>query len=242
MTDKVKGILSILFMSVTCYMMITTRYTHALGDYVLEFIGLKSWTGDYSGTHLTVFYFGILFIIGLFLVDKYTKRGLNIKGRTVFIIFVALMFTFASITGMAARTIKTYSPGLLTIGYNSNGSSLNYNSDDKKFVKFKAEFELTNYSKEKQTFHIMIDNPFHREDNIEGINFYTSDGKLAIFELDSKETKSFSLSLNDYNIIGGQESQNGSGSGVLQEIVLTNDKGNRVRLDGNNFFGLELYR
>ena len=149
MTNKVKGILSILFMSVTCYMMITTKYTHALGDYVLEFIGLKSWTDDYSGTHLTVLYFGVLFIIGLFLVDKYAKNGLNIKGRTVFIIFVALMFMFTSITGMTARTIKTYSSGLLTIGYNSNGSSMNYKSDDKEFVEFTAEFKLTNYSKEK---------------------------------------------------------------------------------------------
>jgi hypothetical protein len=223
-------------------MMITTPYTHALGDYILEFVGLKSWTGDYSGTHLTIFYFGLLFIIGLFLVEKYAKNGLNIKGRTIFLIFVVLMFTFTSITSMTARTIKMYSSGLLTIGYNSNDSSLNYNSDDKKFVEFNAKFELTNYSKEKQTFHIIIDNPFYREDDIERINFYTFDGKLATFELDTRETKSFSLSLDDYNIVGDRRFQHGSGSGVVSEIVLTNDKGNKVRLDGNNFFGLELGR
>ena len=72
MGDKVKGVLSIFFMAVTFFMMVTTKYTHALGDYILEFIGLKSWTGDYSGTHLTVIYFGVLFIISLFVVGKYT--------------------------------------------------------------------------------------------------------------------------------------------------------------------------
>jgi len=35
-------------------MMKTTTYTRALGDYVLEFIGLKSWSGKLAGTHLTV--------------------------------------------------------------------------------------------------------------------------------------------------------------------------------------------
>ena len=242
MTNKVKGALSILFMSVTCYMMITTKYTHALGDYVLEFIGLKSWTGNYTGAHLTIIYFGILFIIGLFLVKKYAVSCLNIKGRNVFIIFVVLMITFSSITGMTVRIIKKYSPGLLAIGYDITNSSLNYSAQDKKFLAFKAEFELTNYSNEKKTFHITIHSPFYREDGIDEINFYTLDGNPATFELDSNEAKSFSLSLDDYKVVGGSGFQGGSESGVIQEIILTNDMGNKVSLDSNNFFGLELNR
>jgi hypothetical protein len=239
MTNKVKGILSILFISVTFYMMITTRYTHALGDYLLEFIGLKSWTGNYNGIHLTIFYFGILFILGLFLVQKYATSGLNIKGRNLFIIFVVLILTFASITGMTARIIKKYSSGLLTIGYVPNSSSMNYKSDNKGLVEFTAEFKLTNYSGEKKTFHIIIDNPFYSEDEI---NFYTFNGELAIFELDGKETKTFSLSLEDYNILSGYGSLNGSGIGVIREIVLSNDKDNKVRLYDNYFYGIELGR
>jgi hypothetical protein len=223
-------------------MMITTKYAHALGDYILEFLGLKSWTGDYSGTHLTIMYFGILFIIGLFLVKKYAIEGLNLRRRSIFIIFVALMVVFSSITGMTARNIKKNSPGLLTIGYNSMGSRLDYKAEDKKFVEFAAEFELTNYSNEKKTFHLKIDNPFYREDGIDEINFYTFEGKQAIFELDSHETKSYLLSLDKYHIIGGREFQSGSGSGIIQEIVLMDDKGNKVRLDSNNFFGIELGR
>lgn len=242
MNNKVKGGFSILLMSVTSYMMMTTKYTRALGDYILEFIGLKSWTGDYSGTHLTVIYFGILFMIGLYLVEKYAIDGLNIRRRSVFFIFVALIIVFSSFTGITARNIKKNSSGLLAIGYNSSGSSMNYRSEDNKFTGFTAEFELTNYSNEKKTFHLSIDSPFYREDGIEEISFYNFDGKRAIFELESNETKSFSLSLDNYNVVGGREFQNGSGSGIVVEIILTNDKGNKVRLDSNNFFGIELSR
>jgi len=240
MSNKVKGGLSIFLMSVTFYMMLTTKYTNALGDYLLEFIGLRSWTGDYSGTHLTVIYFGILFMISLFIVKKYAIYDLNISRRKVFIIFVALMIVFSSITGMVARNIKKNSTGLLTIGYNSSGSSMNYKSKDYKYVEFTAEFELTNYSNKKKTFYITIDSPFYREDGIEEITFYTYDGERAVFELLSNETKFFSLSLDDYNVVGGRVYQNGYGSGTIQEIVLSNDSGNKVKLDSKNFFGIEI--
>jgi hypothetical protein len=222
--------------------MVTTPYTHALGDYILEFIGLKSWTGDYSGTHLTIFYFGTLFLIGLFLVRKYAIGALNMRSRNVFIIFVAIMIIFASFTGITARIIKKYSSGLLAIGYNSKDSSLNYRSDAKGFVEFAAEFELTNYSLEKKTFHITIDDFSYREDGTDVINIYTFDGEWATFELDSKETKFFSLSLDNYNVIGGIGNQYRSGDGVISALILRDDTGNKVKLEDKKFFGLELGR
>ncbi|MEL7565701.1 MAG: hypothetical protein AAGU27_12540 [Dehalobacterium sp.] len=240
MNNKVKGGLLIFLMSVTFYMMITTKYTHALGDYVLEFIGLKSWTGNFSGTHLTVIYFGILFMISLFLVEKYVIDDLNIRRKSVFFIFIALMIVFSSITGMTARNIKKNSSGLLAIGYNFRGSSMNYRSEDNRFSEFTAKFELTNYSNKKKNFYLSIDSPSYREDGIKEISFYTFAGTRAIFQLEGNETKSFFLSSNSYDIVGGRELQNGSGSGIIEEIILTNDKGKKVRLDSNNFFGIEL--
>lgn len=242
MNNKVKGGLSILLMSVTFYMMITTKYTHALGDYFLEFIGLRSWTGNYSGSHLTVIYFGILFFIGFFLVEKYIIGSLNIRRRSVFFIFIALMIVFSTITGMTARNIKKNSSGLLAIGYNSKGSSIYYRFEDNKLIEFTAKFELANYSNEKKTFYLSIDSPFYREDGIEEISFYTFDGTRAIFQLEGNETKSFFLSSNSYDIVGGRELQNGSESGTIEEIILTSDKADKVRLDSNNFFGIELSR
>jgi hypothetical protein len=242
MNDKIKGGLSIFFMAATFYMMITTKYTNALGDYVLEFIGLKSWTGYYSGLHLTIIYFGILFIICLFVVGKYAVNRMNIRRRNVFFVFLALMIVFYSITGVTVQHIKSNSQGLLSIGYSSSESSIDYRSENNKFIEFIAEFELTNYSNEKRTFYFSITNPYDREEGIEEIRFYNNDGKRAMFELKGNQTKLFSLGLDNYDVIGGREFQNGSGSGIVQEILLTDDKGIKVRLDSKNFFGVEINR
>lgn len=241
MNDKVKGGISIFFMSVTFYMMVTTKYTHALGDYILEFIGLKSWTGDYSGMHLTVIYFGILFVISLFLVEKYAICRLNIRGKSVFFIFVVLMIAFSSITGITAKYIKSNSEGLLSIGYNSfSDNSMNYRYEGNKLVEFTAKFELTNYSDKKKSFNLSINNTFDREIKNEEISFYTFDGKPAILQLEGNETKSFAIDLNSYDINGGKELHNGSSRGSIQEIILTDDKGNMVKLNSKDFFGVEI--
>ena len=102
MTNKVKAALSIICMSSLFYMMVTTKYARALGDYVLEMLGLNSWTGDYDGVHLTVIYFGILFICSLFLVSKYAISNLNMRKRTIFLFFILLLTLFYSITSMVA--------------------------------------------------------------------------------------------------------------------------------------------
>lgn len=102
MSNKIKGGVAIFLMSLLFYMMITTKYTYALGDYILEFIGVKSWTGNYSGFHLTIVYFGVPFIISLFIVEKYAVDLLNLRRTRVFLIFIALMTLFYLITGVIA--------------------------------------------------------------------------------------------------------------------------------------------
>jgi hypothetical protein len=134
LNKKVRALLSILFMSVIFYMMIKTKYSRALGDYILEFIGLRSWTGDYSGMHLTVIYFGILFISGVYLVEKYAVNGVGFRKRNVLLIFIVLMTLFTSITGITARSVKKNSSGLLAVGYNSKGSKMNYKYEYGKLV------------------------------------------------------------------------------------------------------------
>jgi len=242
MKSKVKGGFLVLLMSLIFYSMITTEYTHALGDYIVEFVGLKSWTGDYSGFHLTIIYFGILFIISLFVVEIYVVNGLNISRMRVFLVFIVLMTIFYLLTGMIASNIKKNSPGLLSIAFNPENSSINYSTKDNKLVEFNAEFELTNYSNEKRTFYMSIDRPSYRQDGIEAISFYTINGDKVTFNLEGNETKTFSLSLNDYKVVGGREFQNGSESGTVEEIVLTNDAGDKVILDRNNGFFAELSR
>lgn len=90
---------------------------------------------------------------------------------------------------------------------------------------------LTNYSDEKRTFYISIDRPSYRQDGIEAISFYKINGEEATFQLEGNETKIFSLSFNDYKVVGGRIFQNGSESGTIEELVLANDAGDKVILD-----------
>lgn len=245
MSTKVKGVLSLLFMSLAFYMMLENNYTRALGDYILEFIGLRSWTGyNYHGTHLTIYYFGILFFIGLISVRKYVIDGLNFKKRHIFFIFVALIIMFNSITGITVRNIKKNSDGLLTIGYGHNSNnSLYYKYENSEIIEFRAEFELTNYSNEKKTFYISIKSHSLREQGLDFIDFYTACGERAVFELEGNETRTFLINLDDYETITGLTyAGRGSSSSGVYQIVLTDEKGNKVLLDKNIFFGIELIK
>lgn len=240
MTKKTKSTLSILFMSVSFFMMITTRYTHALGDYVLEFLGLPAWTGDQTGFHLTVIYFGILFVIGLLMVGQYAIRGLNMSKLQVFLIFIGLLTVFWFATETAAKTIKKNSPGLLAIGYNTTDGKMSYRSENFEFTEFTAEFELTNYSNEKKTFYITLDNRGYRDEGVDEINFYSIHGEQAKFELEGRQTRTFLLDLENYDVKGGRKYESGSGNGTIQDIILTDDTGDQVKLNYENFIGIEL--
>lgn len=244
MGNKVKAGVTIFIMSLLFFMMVTTKYTHALGDYILESIGLRSWTGDYSGFHLTIIYFGVPFIISLFMVEKYAVELLSMRRTRLFLIFIVLVTVFYWITVFVTINIKKSSPGLLAIGYNSENSYIHYRSEDNEITEFTAEFELTNYSDEVKTFYLNIDSRYYRQDGLKEISFYTLDGEKAIFKLRNNETKLFSLNLNDYKVEGGLVSQNGGLTGVIEEIILINvdDEDDKVRLNSNNGFLAELIR
>jgi hypothetical protein len=101
---------------------------------------------------------------------------------------------------------------------------------------------LTNYSNLKKKFYLSIDSPSYREEGVDEIRFFTLDGEKVILELKSNETKAFGLSLDKYNIIGGRKFQNGAGNGGIAEIILTDDKGNKIRLERDSFWGIVLGR
>lgn len=222
--------------------MITTRYTHALGDYVLEFIGLKSWTGEYSGTHLTVFYFSALAILGLYLIRKYAMHGLGIRTRNLLFSVIAFITIFSLVTNITVINVKKYSDGLLSVGFNSKNSRMEYKSKSMEYTEFNAQIEMKNYGNESKEFYLAIDNPFYREEGTEHIDIFTKDGDKATFRLNGNETKTFEIKLDEYKIKGGRLSLNGGGNGVIEEIFLTNVQGNAIRLDNNNFLGIEISR
>lgn len=239
--NRIKGVLLIFFLSSSFYMMKTTTYTRALGDYIIEFLGLKSWSGNnYMGMHWTVIYFGILTIILLALVFRFVEEKWKIKKRWVFLLLIVFINLFSFITDAAVRNIKKNSAGLRTIGFNSENSKMEYQSKDMKYVKFNTEIELVNYGNESKQFYMKINDLNLKEDGLNGIDIFTKDGDKAVFELEGNETMVFRINLDDYKILGGRVVQNGGGSGPIKDIVLTDENNNKLRLDKNNFFGIEL--
>jgi len=240
MRSKIKGFLSIIIMSLTFFLAADTKYVPALGDPILEFIGLRSWSNDNSGTHLTVTYFGVLFLISLILVRRYAIERLAMKRKRIFIIFVVLVTSYTFITGITAQHIKRTSDGLLAIAYNSENSKLNYESKDYEVVNLEATFTLENYGNQNMKFFISIDNPWFRKDKLDKIVILNSDGTRASFVLQAGETKTFNITPEKYTISGGITSLNGSSRGGISEIVLSNKEGEVVKLTSNNFFGMNL--
>lgn len=239
-SNKIKGIIAIFLLSISFYMMKTTTYTRALGDYVLEFIGLKSWSGEFTGMHLTVIYFGILTIILLYVVLSFSVEKCGI--RKIWVLFLVIIFIniFSFITDNISRNIKKNSYGLRTIGFNSENSKMEYQSKDMKYTKFNAEIELVNYGNDSKEFSMTIDGVNYREDGVKGIDVFTKDGKKAVFELEGNETESFRIDLDQYELSGGRVYQNGGGNGTIKDIILTDEDNNKIRLDKNNFFGIEI--
>lgn len=238
MNKKIKGYLSILFMSLMFYMMIDTKYVRSLGDYIVEFVGLKSWTGNQSGTHLTVFYFSVLFFIGLFLVRNYAMRDLKLKGITIIIIFIGLNTIFSLATGEIAKSIKANAGGLLSIELEQGQNSMEYEIDDGKYTKFSANITLKNYSEEDKEFYLRIDEDF----GYGNIKLYNLDGKEKMIILNGKETKVLSINLNNTMVNNNmvENFENAGGSGIIERVIIYNKSGEEVRLESKNFLGIVL--
>lgn len=235
---KVKGLISLVFMTLSFYMMISTKYSKPLGDYVLEFIGLNSWTDGDVGTHLTVIYFGILFFIGLYFVTVNVVVGWNKRRRIVFLYSVGLLLIYYFCTASIATIIKSNSEGLLSIGYeNTDESFIKYRVlDNNKTNEFEIYFELKNYSNKEKYFYVQIPNGLGNDIN-ELLHIYSIDGKLALFKLGAKETRKFLLTSDSFyikiNNLGFYTTYSASS---IDRIVLTDLLGNKICLN-KNFLG-----
>lgn len=238
MDTKKKFNLSIFLLALTFYMMIDTTYHRALGDYVLEFFGLKAWTGTYGGFHLTILYFGVLFFICLYFYRQYSEQIENISSFKKFIIFLLLVTSMAFMSTSTAKMIKSQSDGVKSIAYVSENNLMEYRSIDDEIVTFNAYFTLENYSDQTQKFHIRIDSPWSRKDNIPPIDIYNLEGEKAVFILQGKEEKTFRINLEDYIIDGGRK-YSVSFKGVIDELTLYNDY-EKIYLKEGKFFHLKI--
>lgn len=239
--NGIKGVLLTFCLSISLFMMIDTTYIRALGDYVLEFLGIKSWSGNnYMGMHLTAIYFWIFTSILLALVFRFVAEEWKIKKRWVFLLVIVFLNLFSFITDAAVINIKKNSDGLRSIGLNLENSKMEYQSKDMKYTTFNGEIELTNYGNQSKKFYMKINDLHNKEDGLNGVEVFKKDGNKAVFELEGNETMIFRINLEDYKILGGRVLQNGGGSESIRDIILTDENNNKIRLGKNNFFGIEL--
>lgn len=244
MTKKRKGILLIIFLSISSFMMFSTAYIHALGDYFLQYIGLQAWTGEFgefTGFHLTILYFGTLSLLGLYLVDKYSINKYGFTRKKVFILFFVFLSIFTFVTNLTVVTIKKYSDGLFSIGFNSNNSKISYDYDGEKYTSFKGEIALKNYADEIRDFYITIISPFDTESKKgERIEVLSKEGNRALFRLNPGENRIFEITLDNFQFSQGSHSSISSGRGYIKNIILTDVDGKSIKLSDNYFFGLKI--
>jgi hypothetical protein len=223
-------------------LMFNTKYLRAPGDYLLEFMGLKSWTGDMSGTHLTVIYFGIIFFISLFLIEKYLINQSKLKWRRVITILVLSIALYVSTVGTIVQIAMRNSDTLTSIEYLSDSGHLNFSKDDGEYTRFNTVFELSNKSRDSRVFFVDLHSSWRRADGQSSIKILDKNGDRALFELKGDESKLFDLDESEFILKDDEAFGSYSTSGILDEIILTDPSGYSVLLEYDRSYSLRINR
>ncbi len=140
------------------------------------------------------------------------------------------------VTNTYIKNVKANADGLLAIGFEYRESKIDYSYINNEYKDFSADFTLTNYSSEEKKFYVSIMSPEYEEKKVDAIRIYNSDGSKTIFTLRGHKTREIKILLEDYVIQGEKRFVDASVSGLIQELVVTDTDGNRVKLS-KDFFG-----
>ncbi|MBH1942573.1 hypothetical protein I5677_16900 [Mobilitalea sibirica] len=227
MRDKLKLYVPIIILALLFYMMITTPHSRALGDILLEVIGLKAWTDGHDGMHLTVIYFGTLFLIILLRSNSSSAMKPNNKRKHKIIIFICTVITIYLVHSALIQNMMGNSVGLNSIAIAPSGNTYEYKIVEGEIEEFKFEFKLTNYSEEVKQFSIVGFN-----DNIAGIEMYNKQREIVQFEIHGKETRIYKIDLGNYiiEVKGIGKIKNYASRGIINSLLLLNDNGNETEI------------
>lgn len=221
----IKAYGSVFITALLFFLMIDTKYHPALGDPIVSFFGIHAWIiEDGMSTHISVFIFGFLFIVSLFLLEKYRKEFFTgMKTFVVFFLMVTLLYTS---TSFIATSIKGNQEGLMAVGFLSDDSSFSYKYENENITEFSFELTLKNYSKDAQTFTITLENTFQYEDKSFPMTILDDHYEPVLFTLEPGQEHTFELTSQDYKVSSSSLSYAGSGgggSGDLTSIILSNN-------------------
>lgn len=217
----------IIILSLIFYMMISTPHSRALGDVVIESFGLESWSDGYSGTHLTVIYFSIIFLIVYIIYKRFVDDEVNNKRKYKIILFIVSVTMFYLVHSAFVHMSMGNAEGLNTIAIAPDGNSYKYSIVDGELDDFEFEFNLINYSRKSKHFTIEgYMNDFVR------FEIYSKQDKLIQFFLRGKGTENYKINNDKFNIkIYGLDKQfNAGGRGRIDSLILIDDEGNSTKI------------
>lgn len=226
MKDKIKLYGPIVISALLFYMMIETPHSRALGDIVLESLGLKAWTAGNMGLHLTVVYFALLLLV-VILASRLITVNYNISKFRRFFIFAGTVCLIYLIHSSAIHERMRQNEGLRSMAITPSGGSYEYRIKEKEGQEFICEVELANYSDEARQFTIVGIN-----NNVTDIILHERQGTPVQFNIAGKETRSYTINHNDYtiNLKDVDTSQSIAGTGTIDTLLLQDNHGNKVKV------------
>lgn len=239
MNRRARYIISLLLVSLTFVMMISIEPIGAPGDYIVKWLGLKAWSLDQSGFHVTLIYFGIPFFMSLRFLRKH-RRELSISGLKTFILVIVLISGMSYTIVEIAEFTKARSEGLLVIGYDREESTYEIELTPD-YTKFDIQVKVTNYGNDTKYFTLAIDSELRRYQDKNPIRFMNKTGEEAEFKLEGKSTEVFRLTSEEFELKNcelGKGIGHSSRSGEIQELILGSPDGEVVKLIPVGYFGL----
>ncbi len=234
--NKVKAIGSILLMAVSIILMKESPRYGALGDYLLEAMGIASWTSDNTGGHLTVIYLLVVLMFSIIFTRIYVIDHYKVKWSSALFYVIVLISLMSHVVDSVITNIKSDADGLQSIEYIDEGNVFEYKWRDGVLEDFVMVFTLKNYSDEDHDFLVTIDSRWMRGDGLDPIQILNKDGTVASFSLFEHQEKTFVITPYKYTYSGGKTFDNGGGNSSIQEVILTSDD-QEVKLSNNDFFG-----
>ena len=226
MKDKLKIYGPIILSALLFYMMIDTPHSRALGDIVLETLGLEAWTYGNQGIHLTVVYFAVLFFLVIF-ASRFIPVDCDISKKRRIFVFVGTVLVIYLAHSTIIHDRMEQLEGLQSMVIAPSGGSYEYKIAEGEVEEFLCEVELRNYSEEARQFTIIDIN-----DSATDFQLYDKQGAPVQFVIPGKETRKYRINHNDYILkhLDLEGRQPIAGKGTIDKILLQDSQGNKVTI------------
>ncbi len=239
--NKILGIGSVALAAVALFLLISTPYYPALGDLLLEKVGLRAWSHRDTGFHLTLLYCMVIICIGFMGMSEYLykeyPKTYN-KG-----IWIVLGVTALLVTGgnKYVEFSKSMQPGLKAIQFLYDKSKFEYEYEGEKVLKASGILEFKNYSKTSRSFYVKYipDDEFSSQfSEKELIGYERRKESPKLIRVAPRSTSKIQVDFNKNKVLSNADKESrGCGTQSIQTVIIYNDQ-EQVKFTGDNFIGI----